>query len=84
VTERANEPFLDGAHNPPMGNGSFDKVTLGFPSVNQHSSGLSATPGFFAIIKCFTATAASVYTTHTHSFNGLFFRDYPGKPVPER
>ena len=22
--------------------------------------------------------------THTHTFNGLFFRDYPGGPVPER
>jgi len=21
---------------------------------------------------------------HTHTFNGPFFRDYPGKPVPER
>ena len=22
--------------------------------------------------------------THTHPFNGPFFRDYPGEPVPER
>ena len=22
--------------------------------------------------------------THTHPFNGRFFRDYPGEPVPER
>jgi len=22
--------------------------------------------------------------THTHPFNGFFFRDYPGEPVPER
>ena len=28
--------------------------------------------------------AADVYThTHTHPFNGPFFRDYPGGPVPE-
>jgi len=23
-------------------------------------------------------------STHTHPFNSPFFRDYPGKPVPER
>jgi len=23
-------------------------------------------------------------TAHTHPFNGTFFRDYPGEPVPER
>ena len=22
--------------------------------------------------------------SHTHPFNGPFFRDYPGEPVPER
>jgi len=27
----------------------------------------------------------TAYThTHTHPFNGPFFRDYPGEPVPER
>ena len=27
----------------------------------------------------------SVHThTHTHTFNGPFFQDYPGEPVPER
>jgi len=24
-----------------------------------------------------------LYGTHTHPFNGPFFRDYPGEPVPE-
>ena len=28
--------------------------------------------------------ALSDYSTNTHSFNGPFFRDYPGEPVPER
>jgi len=23
-------------------------------------------------------------TEHTHTFNGPFFRDYPGEPVPEK
>jgi len=29
------------------------------------------------------AILSYVSNTHTHPFNGLFFQDYPGKPVPE-
>ena len=36
--------------------------------------------------KLVTYVAGPVKSTHTHThpFNGPFFRDYPGEPVPER
>jgi len=38
----------------------------------------------FSSIDFLLITVFTVFTLHTHPFNGPFFRDYPGEPVPER
>ena len=38
----------------------------------------------YACVKLWTVGPTRTVSTHTYPFNGPFFRDYPGEPVPKR
>ena len=57
------------------------KTTIKTNYINSHPSKLVELPVIFPFYGCYSKLCKQ--HTHTHPFNGLFFQDYPGKPVPE-